>query len=184
MASETLRASGASALGLTATTTTRVGGGSTAFSALGDDLPNLPHFRKNKQVARPLLHNFSGANGTVYEKHWKPAEVDHLGGLVHRAEAIRGISTAEKEAIALRKAQAAAARAGSSSYQSNLTEIPVDVQTEKQVRLGQAAAQRHVACDMHGNCTTCRRRRRCCVLSRSTRKQCQRAGRRLSVCAR
>ena len=130
MASETLRSSGAMSLGGTG----RVGGGTTTFSALGDDMPNLPHFRKNKQVARPRLHNFSGANGTVYEKHWKPAEVDHLGGLVHRAEAIRGISTKEKEAIAQRKAAAAAARAGSMDYQSNLTEIPVDVQTEKQVR--------------------------------------------------
>jgi len=109
------------------------------MAPLGADLPNLPHFRKNKQVARPLLHNFSGSNGTVYEKHWKPAEVDHLAKMVSRAEELRGISTADKEAIARRKAHAAASRSGSMDYQSNLTEIPVDVQTEKQVRLLQAA---------------------------------------------
>ena len=106
---------------------------------LGADLPNLPHFRKNKQVARPLLHNFSGSNGTVYEKHWKPAEVDHLAKMVSRAEELRGISTADKVAIARRKAHAAASRSGSMDYQSNLTEIPVDVQTEKQVRALDAA---------------------------------------------
>jgi hypothetical protein len=104
------------------------------IAPLGADLPNLPHFRKNKQVARPLQHNFSGSNGTVYEKHWKPAEVDHLAKMVSRAEELRGISTADKEAITRRKAHAAASRSGSSDYQSNLTEIPVDVQTEKQVR--------------------------------------------------
>lgn len=66
-----------------------------------------------------------GYDGVVYEKHTRLPEVDHRAKLIERATAARALPAAEKERLlATRKQHAATA---------GLTELPVEVQTDKQV---------------------------------------------------
>jgi hypothetical protein len=107
-----------------------------AAEAFEAAVPHLPHFRLNKQTARALLQNFSrGGDGSVYEKHWEPAEADHTVKLVERATLTRTLPPAEKATLLAAKAAGAAGVRPAAAHAAVL-EIPLEVRAEKQVRAG------------------------------------------------